>query len=70
MGNPWCPNCKTISLKSKLLNTGSGKESASVTNKIIRIIRPDTERQGKAKFWVCSNCKKKWRRGSEILREK
>lgn len=72
--NPLCPNCKAKGdirfLLSKSMSTRIAKKSILSRAKGILLVEPKDSLSGRAKYWYCNKCKKRWKRGAEALMRK
>lgn len=75
MGNPWCPNCtakgKPFLLVTKSMNTkDQGESLIKKTLRGIAVVQDSPTMRGRAKFWYCKQCKRKWKKGAEQIKRK
>lgn len=69
--NPWCPNCTEPSsiLITKTMSTGyEEKQFFKRLGKLV--IRSIRMMGGRAKYWYCRKCKRRWLKGSGGIMKK
>jgi hypothetical protein len=71
---PLCPNCKAEG-KIRFLETKEG--NINIDNPKFRLLRAgglkisgDTIIKGRTSFYCCKDCKRRWKRGSEVIMRK
>lgn len=70
MANPHCPNCgnllvtKTMDTRVRLTQLGFRKLIEG-----LKITMGDYVK-GRSKYWFCRKCKKRWKKGGEVIRGK
>jgi len=75
MGNPWCPNC-TEENHPTLLMTRMMDVNIDVTQGFLKrvaktlLLQKKVLRKGRALFWFCKRCRRRWRKGGEIIKFK
>jgi len=75
MGNPFCPNC-TEEGHATMLISRMMDVNIDVTQGFLKkaakalIFKRNVLRKGRALFWFCRRCRRRWRKGGEIIKLK